>query len=55
MRNVLQLALKAEYFDAIRAGAKTEEYRLDNAYWQKRLLKHFGVPRECDEMVLTKG
>lgn len=33
----LVLPLKAEYFDAIRDGTKTEEYRLANDYWIKRL------------------
>ena len=34
---VLRLALKGEYFDAIKAGTKTEEYRLCTPYWDKRL------------------
>lgn len=46
----LTLPLKAEYFDAIRAGTKTEEYRLANDYWTKRL-----VDRAYDSLVLTKG
>jgi len=56
----LQLALKAEYFDAIRDGTKTEEYRLANDYWTKRLY-HPPTPagnvarREFDSIVLTKG
>lgn len=54
MTRTLQLALKAEYFDAIRDGTKTEEYRLDNAYWQKRLIC-CDLPLEFDEIVLTKG
>jgi len=33
----LHLSLKGEYFDAIRAGTKTEEYRLVTPYWSKRL------------------
>lgn len=56
----LQLALKAEYFDAIRDGTKTEEYRLVTPYWIKRL---YHPPtrggnvcrREFDGIVLTKG
>lgn len=56
----LHLALKAEYFDAIRDGEKTEEYRLINDYWTKRL-HHPPTPagnvcrREFDGIVLTKG
>lgn len=33
----LHLNLKREYFHAIRAGKKVEEYRLYNDYWRKRL------------------
>jgi hypothetical protein len=46
----LQLALKSEYFDAIQSGEKTEEYRLANDYWRKRL-----VGRDYDSIILTKG
>jgi hypothetical protein len=46
----LQLALKAEYFHAIRAGAKTEEYRLANAFWHKRL-----AGKTFERIVLTLG
>ena len=38
---VLYLPLKAEYFDAIKAGTKTEEYRLYTPYWRKRLVDSF--------------
>ncbi|TRB05850.1 ASCH domain-containing protein [Agrobacterium tumefaciens] len=50
----LILPLKAEYFDAIRAGTKTEEYRLANAYWTKRLYDGF-VKRTFDCIILTNG
>lgn len=46
----LQLALKAEYFDAIQRGYKVEEYRLATSFWQARLLG-----RTFDRIVLTKG
>lgn len=46
----LYLPLKGEYFDAIKAGTKTEEYRLVTPYWRKRL-----VGRSYDRIVLTKG
>lgn len=46
----LHLALKGEYFDAIKAGTKTEEYRLVTPYWRKRL-----VGRSYDRIVLTRG
>ncbi|MBO0125163.1 ASCH domain-containing protein [Agrobacterium sp. OT33] len=54
----LILPLKAEYFDAIRAGTKTEEYRLANAYWTKRLIvggERGILHRSFDSIVLTKG
>ncbi|WCZ56991.1 hypothetical protein K56_051 [Salmonella phage Kenya-K56] len=49
MKN-LQLAVKGEYFDAIKSGEKTEEYRLVNGYWRKRL-----VGRDFDRLIITKG
>lgn len=53
----LHLALKAEYFRAIRAGTKTEEYRLVTPYWRQRLIERFGdeVPCTFDGIVLTEG
>lgn len=46
----LVLPLKGEYFDQIKAGTKTEEYRLVNDYWRARLyLKKF------DRIVLMRG
>lgn len=32
----LHLHVKTEYFEAIKRGEKTEEYRLHNRYWQRR-------------------
>lgn len=46
----LILPLKGEYFDQIKAGAKTEEYRLCNTYWQRRL-KY----RTFDRIILMRG
>lgn len=46
----LQLAVKGEYFDAMLRGEKTEEYRLCNDYWEKRL-----VNRKYDRLIITKG
>lgn len=46
----LHLPLKAEYFDAIKAGTKPEEYRLVTDYWRKRL-----EGRTYDRIVLTRG
>ncbi len=46
----LQLAVKSEYFDAMIRGEKTEEYRLCNDYWNKRIMF-----REYDRLIITKG
>ncbi|OHV73332.1 RNA-binding protein [Ensifer sp. LCM 4579] len=45
----------AEYFDAIRDGTKTEEFRLVSDYWTKRLHDRTGAPRVFSEIALTKG
>lgn len=47
---VLTLALRRKWFDQVRAGIKTEEYRLDNEYWRRRL-----IGRQFDLLVLTLG
>lgn len=49
-KRVLLLPVKKQYFLEIRAGSKTEEYRLAKGYWQKRLLG-----REYDEIHVTCG
>lgn len=46
----LVLPLKREYFEAIRDGSKTEEYRLCTPYWNRRL-----TYRKFDRIVLTLG
>ena len=46
----LYLPLKAEYFDAIKAGDKPFEYRLRTPYWRKRLHN-----KDFDKIVLAKG
>lgn len=46
----LVLALKREYFDAVKAGTKTEEFRLCTPYWRKRI-----EGRVFDRVVLTSG
>lgn len=46
----LTLPLKRDYFDAIRAGTKTEEYRLCTPHWRNRL-----EGCEYDQIVLTLG
>ncbi|WP_259641299.1 ASCH domain-containing protein [Pseudomonas cannabina] len=46
----LTLALKGEYFDAIKAGTKVEEFRLVTPYWRKRIEN-----RAYEWIELTKG
>lgn len=46
----LILPLKGEYFDQIKSGEKTEEYRLCNSYWQRRL-----KGRTFNRIILTRG
>lgn len=47
MKN-LTLNLKREYFEAIKAGTKTREYRLYNGYWIKRLVdKKYDIVTFC--------
>jgi hypothetical protein len=46
----MTLPLKREYFEAIRDGIKTEEYRLITPYWTKRI-----EGREYDNIILTLG
>jgi hypothetical protein len=37
--STLHLHLKGEYFDAIKRGEKTEEYRLNNPYWSDLIIR----------------
>ena len=46
----LNLPLKGEYFDQIKAGKKTEEYRLATPFWRKRL-----SGRNYEYIRLTRG
>ncbi|MGM3174750.1 ASCH domain-containing protein [Dickeya lacustris] len=48
--SILQLAVMGEYFAAMKAGMKPFEYRLDNAYWRRRL-----VGRDYEQLVITWG
>jgi hypothetical protein len=53
----LQLAVNGEYFDQMKRGEKTEEYRLVSSYWQKRLFYGFtqNLPKKYDRLIITKG
>jgi hypothetical protein len=46
----LHLVLKGVYFDQIKAGVKTVEYREIKPYWDNRL-----VGREYDQIKLRRG
>ncbi|HDT5217382.1 TPA: ASCH domain-containing protein [Enterobacter roggenkampii] len=46
----LQLAVNGEYFDQMKAGEKTEEYRLVTSFWSKRILA-----RNYDRLIITRG
>jgi len=46
----LTIPVKGVYFDQIRDGTKTEEFRLVTDYWRKRL-----VTRDYDRVILTRG
>ena len=40
---MLTFNLKREWFDKIKSGEKTHEYRVVKPYWEKRLGKHLKV------------
>lgn len=46
----LTIPVNGVYFDQIKAGTKTEEYRLVTPFWTKRL-----VGRSYDNVVMTRG
>ncbi|WP_454740911.1 ASCH domain-containing protein [Citrobacter freundii] len=46
----LQLAVKGEYFDQMKSGKKTEEYRLVNPYWGRRI-----HGKDYDRLIITRG
>ncbi|VVE47130.1 ASCH domain-containing protein [Pandoraea anhela] len=46
----LTIPVKGIYFDQIKAGTKSFEYRLRTGYWVKRL-----VGQQYDRVVLTRG
>ncbi|WP_321276946.1 ASCH domain-containing protein [Thiomicrorhabdus indica] len=45
----LHLNLKQKWFEQIKSGEKTEEYRIRNNYWNKRLEKDY------DQVVIKLG
>lgn len=49
MSNLI-LPVKKKWFNLIKSGQKTEEYRLVNDYWKKRL-----VGKTYDRVIVTLG
>lgn len=47
---VLQLAVRGKWFELIKSGEKTEEYRLRNDYWIKRIRG-----KSFSKVVITHG
>ncbi|HET8729764.1 MAG TPA: ASCH domain-containing protein [Moraxellaceae bacterium] len=50
----LILPVKRCYFEQMRDGTKAFEYRLRNAYWQKRLMVG-ALGRHYDRLIITLG
>lgn len=48
--STLILPVKRKWFDLIKAGKKSEEYRLYNDYWKSRL-----IGKTFDKVVITLG
>lgn len=42
---ILHLTLKKKWFDMIKSGVKTEEYREIKPYWETRLNKNYDIIR----------
>lgn len=51
----LTLAVKLEYFEAIKSGEKKEEYRRITPYWDKRLFGNDIDPIVFDYVEITHG
>lgn len=59
---ILTIHLKAEYWHAIYRGEKTEEYRIANDYWERRLRRApydeihlcLGYPKRGDESKILR-
>lgn len=46
---ILDLVLKAKWYDMIESGEKTEEYRIIKPYWEKRLLDYKSLIKSYKE------
>lgn len=51
----LHLAVKNEYFLAMKSGEKLEEYRQVTDYWLKRLYQADGSPQDFESVIITDG
>jgi hypothetical protein len=52
---VLHLTLQRVWFDKIKAGRKTEEYREKKPYWQTRLFRKNGGPKQFSFIEFRNG
>mgnify|MGYP000058893979 CR=1 FL=1 len=52
---VLTLNLKGEFFDEIKAGTKSEEFREVTPYWCARLLDEKGDFKRFSRVVVRRG
>lgn len=55
MNNILHLPLKAEWYNLIESGIKTEEYREIKPYWIKRLCITDSVFKHYDKVKFSYG
>lgn len=51
----LTLNVSTQWFNDAREGRKTEEYRLANEYWTKRLFDKDGKPKEFKDIKYKLG
>ena len=54
--NILDLPLKAIWYDMIESGEKKEEYREHNSYWAKRFyVCSWKLRKECNLLEMSVG
>jgi hypothetical protein len=54
-KNILHLTLKKEFFDQVKKGEKTSEYREYKPYWIKRLMNDDRSFKEFDYIYFRNG
>ncbi len=54
-KNILYLTLKKEFFDQIKKGEKSSEYREFKTYWIKRLMNDDGSFKQFDFVDFRNG